>query len=339
MKYVVTGGAGFIGSHFVRYVLQTHADAQVLNYDLLTYAGNLANLKDIENNERYTFVKGDIGDIAGLKKLFAEFKPDVVVNFAAESHNDRGEDNPLKFFETNVLGTARLMQACREAEVPRVHHISTCEVFGDLELDALEAFSETSRYAPKTPYNASKAGSDHAVMAYYHTFKVPVTISNCANNYGPYQYPEKLIPLFVTNALEGKKMPLFKSSKNKREWTHVVDHCAAVDLIVRKGRVGESYNIGSGVEKTVEEIADIILAELGLGQGYKEYVPDRLQHDKRYLLDSGKVRAELGWTPTYDFAAGMAETVAWYKENEWWWKPIKSGELYRKYYEGKYKRV
>lgn len=336
MRYFVTGGAGFIGSHFLRYVLSTHADAEVLNYDLLTYAGNLETVKDIADNKRYRFVQGDIGDMTCLKKTFAEFKPDVVVNFAAESHNDRGESAPLTFVETNVLGTARLMQACLDAGVPRVHHISTCEVFGDLPLETHASFNETSRYAPKTPYNASKAGGDHMVMAYFHTFGLPVTISNCANNYGAYQYPEKLIPLFVTNALEGKKLPLFKSSVNKREWTHVQDHCRAVDLIIRNGSIGESYNVGSGVEKNVEDITQLILKQLGKGDELKEYVPDRKQHDTRYLLDSTKLRTQLGWIPRYSFEEGMAQTVQWYVDNAWWWKPIKSGEKWDAYYREKY---
>lgn len=363
MKYFVTGGAGFIGSNFIHYVLENFDGAKVLNYDLLTYAGNLENVKKWEGDERYSFSRGDIGDYQKLMELFKVWKPDVVVNFAAESHNDKSEINPRVFFETNVLGTEILLEAVRDAGIPRFHHISTCEVFGDLPVEEyieitggagmtgntqknkVRPFTEESRYNPKTPYNASKAGSDHVCSAFYHTFKVPITVSNCANNYGPYQYPEKVLPLFITNALDGIKMPLFKSSGNKREWTHVADHCAAIDLIIKNGKPGEFYNIGSWVEKTVEDIADAVINSLSsVGvlkdnkmEDLKNYIPDRLQHDRRYLLDSSKVKKELGWAPKINFEEGILQTVKWYVENESWWRPIKSGEQFKKYYEERYK--
>ncbi|MAG19817.1 dTDP-glucose 4,6-dehydratase [archaeon] len=319
MKLLVTGGLGFIGSNFIRYMFDTH-DCEIVNLDAETYAGNIDNLKDINGGD-YKFVKGNICDEKLVKDLIKDEKPEVVVNFAAESHNDRAEKDPGIFVKTNVLGTQNLLDACRKNKT-RFHHISTCEVYGDLELDSKDKFSEESRYNPKTPYNASKAGSDHVVRAYFHTFKLPVTISNCGNNYGPYQHPEKLIPLFVTNILEGKKVPLFKSSQNKREWIHVLDHCKAVDLILQKGKIGETYNIGTGVEKSVEEITDKILEILEKSSDMKEYVPDRLQHDKRYLLDSSKIE-ELGWKAEVEFSDGMEKTVEWYKENEDWWKKLK----------------
>jgi len=319
MKLLVTGGLGFIGSNFIRYMFDAH-DCEIVNLDAMTYAGNLDNLKGMENGD-YKLVKGNICDEELVNSLFKEEDFDVVVNFAAESHNDRAEKDPGIFVKTNVLGTQTLLHACKENNV-RINHISTCEVFGDLELDSEEKFSEESKYNPKTPYNASKAAADHIVKAYFHTFKLPITITNCCNNYGPYQYPEKLIPLFVTNILEGKKVPLFKSSGNKREWVHVLDHCKAVDLVLEKGKIGETYNIGTGVEKSVEEITDLILRILGKGEEFKEYVPDRLQHDKRYLLDSSKIK-ELGWKPEIDFSEGMEKTVNWYKENVDWWKRLK----------------
>jgi len=319
MKILVTGGLGFIGSNFIRYMFDAH-DCEIINLDAETYAGNLENLKDINGGD-YKLIKGNICDEKLVNDLIKEESPEVVVNFAAESHNDRAEKDPGIFVRTNVLGTQNLLDACRENKI-RFHHISTCEVYGDLELDSKDKFSEDSRYNPKTPYNASKAGSDHVVRAYFHTFKLPITISNCGNNYGPYQHPEKLIPLFVTNILEGKKVPLFKSSQNKREWIHVLDHCKAVDLILQKGKIGETYNIGTGVEKSVEEITDKILEILGKDEDMKEYVPDRLQHDKRYLLDSSKIE-ELGWKPEIEFSDGMEKTVGWYKDNEDWWKKLK----------------
>jgi dTDP-glucose 4,6-dehydratase len=320
----VTGGAGFIGSNFVRYWLEQYPDDRVIAFDLLTYAGNQTSLKDMEerHGDRCLFIQGDIGNEQLTRYLFGVHRPDWVVNFAAESHNSWAVINPGIFFETNVVGTQRLLQAARAAGVPRVHHISTCEVYGDLPLDTDELFTDESPYRPRTPYNAAKAGADLAVRAYAETFGLPVTISNCSNNYGPYQYPEKLIPKFATLLIQGQQVPLYKSSQNKREWLHVDDHCRAVDLILKKGAVGETYNIGSGVEQNVEEITDLLLEGLGLDASYKKYAPDRPGHDRRYLLDSSKIRNQLGWAPQVDFAAGFRQTVEWYKANDWWWKPL-----------------
>lgn len=328
MKILVTGGAGFIGSAFIRYILNNITDVEVVNFDALTYAGNLDNLKSVENDTRYKFVKGDIGNKEQV--LSALDNVDVVINYAAESHNDNAVANPSIFLQTNVLGTQTLLQACREKEIKRFHHISTCEVFGDLELDENRTFKESDPYNPRTPYNASKAAANHVVMSYYHTFGLPVTISHCCNNYGPYQFPEKLIPLFTTNALEDKALPVMKSSQNKREWIHADDHSAAVWKIIENGEIGEAYNIGTGVEKSVLEITDLILKTLEKPQSLIKEVPDRLGHDKRYLLDNSKLSNELNWKPQIEFTVGIRETIKWYKENREWWERVKSG-AYRNY--------
>jgi dTDP-glucose 4,6-dehydratase len=320
----VTGGAGFIGSNFIRYWLTKYPDDMVINYDLLTYAGNLENLTDIvaKHTDHYVFVKGDINNYDLVLHLFKNYKPDYVVNFAAESHNSRAVISPEIFYQTNVLGTQRLLQAAKDAGVPRFHHISTCEVYGDLPLESDESFAEMSPYRPRTPYNSSKAAADLAVRAYFETHHLPITISNCSNNYGPYQFPEKLIPYFTIRALEGRKMPLYKSSRNRREWLHVDDHCEAIDLILKKGKVGDTYNVGSGIEADIETVADLILDILGLDQSYKSYVEDRPGHDRRYLLDSTKIRSELGWKPEISFEKGFRETVLWYEKNRSWWEPL-----------------
>ena len=320
----VTGGAGFIGSNFIRYWLSEYPDDFVINYDLLTYAGNLENLTDVveSNRERYLFVRGDIGNYQLAHHLFEQYKPRWVVNFAAESHNSRAVLHPELFLQTNVLGTQQLMQAALHAGLPRFHHISTCEVYGDLALDSDELFTEESPYRPRTPYNASKAAADMAVRAYYETFELPVTISNCSNNYGPYQFPEKLIPHFTLRLMKGEKMPLYKSSRNKREWLHVLDHCRAIDLILQDGIIGETYNIGSGFEADVETIADLLLDIFGLDASYKTYVADRPGHDRRYLLDSSKIERELGWAQQIGFEDGFRETIAWYREHTAWWEPL-----------------
>ena len=322
----VTGGAGFIGSNFVRYWLMNYPNDFVINYDLLTYAGYLESLKDVVEKypDRYTFIRGDIGNYDLTHYLFEHYQPDWIVNFAAESHNSRAVVHPEIFYQTNVLGTQQLLQAARDAGIARFHHISTCEVYGDLALDSEERFSETSPYRPRTPYNASKAAADMAVRAYFETFKLPVTISNCANNYGPYQFPEKLIPRFTMLLMEKQKMTLYKSSRNRREWLHVDDHCRAIDLILKNGKVGETYNIGSGVEADVETVADLLLDIFGLDQSYKTYVEDRPGHDRRYLLDSTKIRSELEWNIEISFEQGFKETVQWYRDNSWWWKPLLS---------------
>ena len=321
MRLLVTGGAGFIGSNFIRYWLERHPDDTVVAYDLLTYAGNRASLADVD--ARIAFVQGDIGDRELAERTLREHELDTIVNFAAESHNSLAVVDPGLFARTNVLGTQLLLEAARAVGVDRFHHISTCEVYGDLALNSDEVFTEDSPYRPRTPYNASKAGADHAVRAYHETFELPVTITNCSNNYGPYQFPEKVIPLFATNALDDEPLPLYASTQNKREWLHVLDHCSAIEHVLQRGRVGETYLVGSGVEATVEEIADRVLDALGKPQSLKTIVPDRPGHDRRYLLDSSKLRTELGWKPAFDFDEGLRATVEWYAENRAWWEPLK----------------
>jgi dTDP-glucose 4,6-dehydratase len=321
MRLLVTGAAGFIGSNFVRYWVDRHADDTVVALDVLTYAGNRASLADVE--DRVPFVHGDIGDLDLVAEVLAEHEIDVVVNFAAESHNSLAILDPARFFRTNVLGTQTLAEAARRHGVTRFHHISTCEVYGDLALDSDERFTEDTAYRPRTPYNASKAGADHAVRAYVETFGLPATITNCCNNYGPYQFPEKVIPLFTAKALDGLALPLYASTQNRREWLHVDDHCRAIELVLQHGQAGETYNVGSGIEASIEEIADAVLEATGRPQSLKEIVPDRPGHDRRYLLDSSKIRKELGWEPTVEFTQGLAATVQWYADNRPWWEPLR----------------
>lgn len=326
---LVTGGAGFIGSNFIRYWMGKYPEDRITNFDALTYAGNPENLRDIENNENYYFIKGNICDLNFIDNVFEENKPDFIVNFAAESHNSYAILNPSRFAATNTMGTVNLLEIARKHKdyVKRFHHISTCEVYGDLDLDSKEKFTEKSPLLPNTPYNGSKAAADIFVRVYSKTFNLPITVSNCGNNYGPYQHPEKLIPRFVTNLLEGKKVPVYKSSQNRREWIHVLDHCRALDLILNKGRVGESYNVGSGIEKSIEEITEIILQGLNQPESMKMYVEDRPSHDRRYLLDCTKIRDELGWKPEISFESGIKETIDWYRKNEAWWKPLKEKDF------------
>jgi dTDP-glucose 4,6-dehydratase len=321
VRLLVTGAAGFIGSNFVRYWLDRRPDDQVVAYDLLTYAGNRASLADLE--ESIVFVHGDIADGDLAERVVRDEEIDTIANFAAESHNSLAVIDPTRFFRTNVLGTQTLLDVARTAGVRRFHHVSTCEVYGDLALDSDEAFTEEHPYRPRTPYNASKAGADHAVRAYFATYGLPVTITNCSNNYGPYQFPEKVIPLFVTHALDELPMPLYASMQNRREWLHVVDHCRAIELVLESGREGETYNVGSGLEVSVEELADRILELTGKSHELKTTVPDRPGHDRRYLLDSTKLRRELGWEPTWDFEAGLADTVRWYAAHREWWEPLR----------------
>jgi len=321
VRLLVTGAAGFIGSNFVRYWLERHPGDGIVALDLLTYAGDRRSLEEL--GSRVPLVEGDIADPELGERVLREQRVDVVVNLAAESHNSLAVLDPGRFFRTNVLGTQTLLEAARRVGLERFHHISTCEVYGDLPLDSGEAFTELSPYRPRTPYNASKAGGDHAVRAYHETYGLPVTITNCSNNYGPRQFPEKVIPLFTTNALDDRELPLYASTRNRREWLHVDDHCRAIELVLLHGRVGETYNVGSGVERSVEEIADLVLGLTGKPATLKTIVPDRPGHDRRYLLDSSKLRHELGWEPEIGFEDGLRATVEWYAANRAWWEPLR----------------
>jgi dTDP-glucose 4,6-dehydratase len=321
VRILVTGAAGFIGSNFVHYWLERHSDDSVVALDLLTYAGNRANLDGTE--DRVPFVQADIADLDIVENVLREHAIEVVVNFAAESHNSLAVVDPGLFARTNVLGTQLLLEAARRAEIERFHHISTCEVYGDLPLDSDESFTEESPYRPRTPYNASKAAADHYVRAYSETFGLQTTITNCSNNYGPFQFPEKVIPLFVTNALDDRPLPMYASTQNQREWLHVRDHCRAIELALEKGLPGETYNVGSAVEASIEEIADRVLELTGKPESLKTIVPDRPGHDRRYLLDSSKIGRELGWQPKIGFEDGLRETVEWYAANRAWWEPLR----------------
>jgi dTDP-glucose 4,6-dehydratase len=318
-RLLVTGAAGFIGSNFVRYRLERHPDDYIVVLDLLTYAGDRRNLDGLD----VRLVEGDVGDLALVEKLLVEEEIKVVVNFAAESHNSLAVLDPGRFFRTNVLGTQTLLEAGRRHGVARFHHISTCEVYGDLPLDSEARFTEESPYRPRTPYNASKAAADHAVRAYFETFGLPITITNCSNNYGPHQFPEKVIPLFLTNALDDRELLLYASTQNRREWLHVDDHCRAIGLVLERGREGETYNVGSGVERSIEEIADAVLELTGKPDSLKRIVPDRPGHDRRYLLDSSKIRDELGWRADISFEDGLGDVARWYAANRAWWEPLK----------------
>jgi dTDP-glucose 4,6-dehydratase len=320
VKLLVTGAAGFIGSNFVRYWADTHDDDDIVALDALTYAGVRENVEGIE---RVTFVHADIADLERVEALLRAEKVDVIVNFAAESHNSLAIVDPGRFFRTNVLGTQALCEAAKRAGIGRFHHVSTCEVYGDLDLDTDEAFTEESPYRPRTPYNASKAGGDHAVRAYHETWDLPITITNCANNYGAFQFPEKVIPFFTTQAIQDLELPMYASTENRREWIHALDHCRAIDLILDRGRVGETYHVGTGVERSIEEIADLVLDHLGKPATLKTIVPDRPGHDRRYVLDWTKISDELGWEPSIPFDRGIADTIDWYAANRSWWEPLR----------------
>jgi dTDP-glucose 4,6-dehydratase len=331
MKLLITGGAGFIGSNFIHYWLKNYPDDKIVNLDFLTYAGNLENLKDIENNPNYKFVKGDICDAGLVESLVKEV--DIVVHFAAESHVDRSVINSEDFVRTNVVGTSVLLDVAKKYNI-RFHHVSTDEVFGHLGLDE-RAFNEDTPYNPRSPYSASKAASDHLVRAYFYTHGVPITISNCSNNYGPYHFPEKVIPLFITNILEGKKIPVYGQGKNIRDWIHVNDHNRGVDMIIKKGRIGETYCLGGRNELANIDLAKKIIRLMGVNEDVIEYVKDRPGHDLRYAIDFSKAKDELSWEPQIDFEFGLKETIDWYKNNKEWWQKIKSGE-YLEYYKKQY---
>ena len=328
---LVTGGAGFIGSNFVRYMVNKYPEYNIINLDALTYCGNLENLKDIENEDNYSFVKGDIRDKSVVDDLVK--KSDYVINFAAESHVDRSITDPEIFIKSNVLGTQVLLNAAKEYGVEKYIQISTDEVYGTLGKEGY--FTETTPLQPNSPYSASKASGDLITRAYFETFDLPINITRCSNNYGPYQFPEKLIPLMISNALEDKKLPVYGDGKNIRDWLHVHDHCTAIDLVLHEGKVGEVYNIGGNNEKENIYIVKLILKELGKDESLIEFVTDRLGHDRRYAIDSSKIQKELGWSPYYTFETGIKETIQWYLDNLDWIEQVKSGE-YQEYYNKMY---
>ncbi|MEH6887925.1 dTDP-glucose 4,6-dehydratase [Priestia megaterium] len=333
MNILVTGGAGFIGSNFVRHMVETYPSYSIVNYDLLTYAGNLENLKDIESHENYTFVKGDINNRELVDHLVKYHNIDVIVNFAAESHVDRSITEPNIFIKSNVLGTQALLDVAKANNLKKYVQVSTDEVYGSLGETGY--FTEETPLAPNSPYSASKAGADMLVSAYHETFGMNVNITRCSNNYGPYHFPEKLIPLMVTNALEGKELPIYGDGKNVRDWLHVKDHCAAIDLVIHKGEPGEIYNVGGHNERTNNEIVHLIVEKLNAPKELIKFVEDRLGHDRRYAIDPTKLTTELGWNPKYTFDTGIVETIQWYLDNQDWWKNIKSGD-YVNYYNKQY---
>ncbi len=318
---LVTGGAGFIGSNFVRYMLNKHKDYKIVNLDLLTYAGNIKSLDDIKDNPNYLFVKGDITDNKLVDKIVSDNKIDVIINFAAESHVDRSITNPDIFVKTNVLGTQNLLEVAKKYKIEKFFQISTDEVYGSLGKTGF--FTEKTPLSPNSPYSASKASADLLVMAYHHTFGLNVNITRCSNNYGPYQFPEKLIPLFITNALDNKQVPLYGDGLNIRDWLFVEDHCSAIDTVLHKGKNGEIYNVGGNNEKTNKYITDTILKYLGKDNSLIKYVADRLGHDRRYAIDATKIKEELGWEPKYKFEQAIEKTIQWYLNNKQWWQPLK----------------
>ena len=327
MTFLVTGGAGFIGSNFIFYLLEKHPEDRVVCLDLLTYAGNLNTLSGVMKHSNFRFVRADICDTAAVERIFSEERPDVVVNFAAESHVDRSIEDPTVFLRTNIIGTSTLMDACRRHGVKRFHQVSTDEVYGDLPLDRPDLlFTEQTPLHASSPYSASKASADLLVLAYHRTYGLPVTISRCSNNYGPYQFPEKLIPLMIVNALHDQKLPVYGEGLNVRDWLYVEDHCRAIDLIVRRGRVGEVYNVGGHNEMRNIDIVKMICRALGKPETLITHVADRKGHDRRYAIDPTKISNELGWLPETRFERGMERTVAWYLDNRAWWEQILSGE-------------
>ena len=336
MTILVTGGAGFIGTNFVYYQLQHHPEDRVVCLDALTYAGNLENLTEALKNPRFRFVKGDIADREAVNALFEEEKPDIVVNFAAESHVDRSITQPELFLRTNIMGTQVLMDACRKYGVQRYHQVSTDEVYGDLPLDRPDLFfTEDTPIHTSSPYSASKASADLLVLAYFRTFHLPVSITRCSNNYGPYHFPEKLIPLMITRALNDQSLPVYGKGENVRDWLYVEDHCAAIDLVMRKGREGEVYNVGGHNERTNLDVVKTVVRELGKPESLITFVTDRPGHDRRYAIDPSKIHAELGWLPRTKFDDGIHQTVQWYLDNRQWWEHILAGE-YQNYYQAMY---
>jgi dTDP-glucose 4,6-dehydratase len=333
MKLLITGGAGFIGSNFVRFMVNKYPQYQIVNLDLLTYAGNLENLKDIENKPNYTFVKGDIADRSFVNNLFEQEKFDYVINFAAESHVDRSITNPEIFVQTNIQGTLALLDAAKEIGVKKYLQVSTDEVYGTLGETGY--FTETTPLAANSPYSASKAGADLLVRAYHETFGLPINITRCSNNYGPYHFPEKLIPLMIINALHDKELPVYGDGLNIRDWLHVEDHCQAIDLVLHNGRIGEVYNVGGNNERTNIHIVKTILKQLGKSESLIKFVKDRPGHDRRYAIDATKLRNELGWKPKYTFETGIEQTIKWYLEHQEWWEKIISGE-YQDYFKSQY---
>ena len=337
MTIIVTGGAGLIGSNFVYLQLKEHPEDRIICLDKLTYAGNLSTLKDAMKNPKFRFIKADIADREAVEKIFEEEKPDMIVNFAAESHVDRSIEDPGIFLKTNIMGTQVLMDACRKYGIKRYHQVSTDEVYGDLPLDRPDLFfTEDTPIHTSSPYSSSKAGADLLVLAYYRTFGLPVSITRCSNNYGPYHFPEKLIPLIISRALADESLPVYGKGENVRDWLYVEDHCRAIDLVIRKGREGEVYNIGGHNEKTNLEVVKTILAELGKPESLITYVTDRPGHDMRYAIDPTKIHNELGWLPETKFEDGIKKTIEWYLNNKKWWQDIISGE-YQSYYDKMYK--
>ena len=336
MKMIVTGGAGFIGSNFVQYEVKNHPEDEIINLDLLTYAGNLESVKPVENYPNYRFVRGDIADRDFIFRLFEEEKPDVIVNFAAESHVDRSITDPEIFVRTNVVGTTTLLDACRKYGIKRYHQVSTDEVYGDLPLDRPDLFfTEETPLHTSSPYSSAKASADLFVMAYHRTYGLPVTISRCSNNYGPYHFPEKLIPLVISRALNDEEIPVYGKGENVRDWLYVTDHCSAIDLVVRKGREGEVYNIGGHNERTNLDVVKTILRALNKPESLIKNVTDRPGHDLRYAMDPTKIETELGWKPEYNFDTGIPVTIQWYLDNKEWWEHIVNGE-YTKYFDNMY---
>lgn len=336
MKIIVTGGAGFIGGNFVYYELENHPEDEIICLDKLTYAGNMETLSKAMENSKFKFVKGDIADREFVYQLFESEKPDIIVNFAAESHVDRSIENPEIFLKTNVMGTQVLMDACRKYGISRYHQVSTDEVYGDLPLDRPDLFfTEDTPIHTSSPYSASKASADLLVLAYYRTYKLPVSITRCSNNYGPYHFPEKLIPLIISKALDDQPLPVYGKGENVRDWLYVEDHCAAIDLVMRKGKVGEVYNVGGHNEKTNLEVVKTILKQLDKPESLITYVTDRPGHDMRYAIDPTKIHRELGWLPKTKFDDGIKQTIDWYLNNKEWWQNILSGD-YQNYYQTMY---